>query len=265
MNRTIDYFAADPAGNITIFVLSRTDRRDYQWIARALLARTGLGAEQVAFIKSPGVMEMCGLEFCGNAARAFGLYTAIEAGLTGEQTIYVSVSGCEAALAVDVNTCNGFTRAAMPLPRSITRLTGTGLDLLEQGMLVDMDGILHLVLQDVKPSRQRFDELRGYLENLYAPPAVGVMFYDTASGFMTPVVYVRDVDTTYFEGSCASGTVAAAAALCKEREEGSFAMRFPQPAGILDAVVVKKRGVVRAVYIEGRVKLGPVMSLELVQ
>ncbi len=51
---------------------------------------------------------------------------------------------------------------------------------------------------------------------------MGVMFYDTARNVLTPVVYVKDVDTTYFEGSCGSGSTAVAAAFCQEERSGTF-------------------------------------------
>ena len=109
MNQTLDYFIADPAGNTTILVVSPVNRTDYQRIAQLLLEHHP-EAEQVGYIISPqsclepapdageynevqkkaqeaaaaaakaGLprMEMCGLEFCGNASRAFGYYAALQ-------------------------------------------------------------------------------------------------------------------------------------------------------------------------------------------
>jgi diaminopimelate epimerase len=67
---------ANPAGNITAFVLDDVNRRDYIDISHKLMNIKEFGIEQVAFIKSlyeqPYTMEMMGLEFCGNASRCFG-------------------------------------------------------------------------------------------------------------------------------------------------------------------------------------------------
>ena len=68
---------ADPAGNITIFVMDQAERKDYAAISRQLLVREDLGAEQVGFVEknADGTthMQMMGGEFCGNACRACGL------------------------------------------------------------------------------------------------------------------------------------------------------------------------------------------------
>ena len=67
---------ADPAGNITIFVMDQAERKDYAAISRQLLVREDLGAEQVGFVEknADGTphMQMMGGEFCGNATRSFG-------------------------------------------------------------------------------------------------------------------------------------------------------------------------------------------------
>ena len=42
---------ADPAGNITLFVMSKADRKDYAAISNQLLAMEEFGAEQVGLNK----------------------------------------------------------------------------------------------------------------------------------------------------------------------------------------------------------------------
>ena len=91
MYDNLDVVIADPAGNITIMVLTPVDRKDYAQVAQQLLKDKTLNGEQVAFMLpdsdrkqttnhndslsdndlSAGypAMEMCGLEFCGNASR----------------------------------------------------------------------------------------------------------------------------------------------------------------------------------------------------
>ena len=132
MNQTLDYFIADPAGNTTILVVSPVNRTDYQKIAQLLLEHHP-EAEQVGYIVSPQTclepapdvgdyneeqkkaqeaaaaaakaglprMEMCGLEFCGNASRAFGYYAALQQDPPLEE-IEICVSGCDYPLHVGV-------------------------------------------------------------------------------------------------------------------------------------------------------------------
>ena len=78
-----------------------------------------------------------------------------------------------------------------------------------------------------------------------------------------PVVYVKDVDTTYFEGSCGSGTTACAAAFGLEKGEGTYRFVFPQPAGTIESTVVIAGGKVDRVFIEGLVGISPEMEKEI--
>ena len=89
MERNIDLIVANPAGNTTIMVLSPVAIEDYCRVSDELL-RIDFGeycswadtlyGEQVAFITdNDGTphMNMSGLEFCGNASRAFAYYCVV--------------------------------------------------------------------------------------------------------------------------------------------------------------------------------------------
>ena len=157
MNQTLDYFIADPAGNTTILVVSPVNRTDYQRIAQLLLEHHP-EAEQVGYIVSPqsclepapdareynqvqkkaqeaaaaaakaGLprMEMCGLEFCGNASRAFGYYAALQQDPPLEE-IEICVSGCDYPLHV------GITEAGTLYSGNIKSAAGLGI-ILYQGI-----------------------------------------------------------------------------------------------------------------------------------
>ena len=266
-SRKIRICIANPAGNITIFVLDPFPRSQYQAVAGQLLAMEELRGEQVAFITGPDSLEMCGLEFCGNASRSFALLKAKKEGLQGHGVMDISVSGCSERLQVVVDTSNNYTKIKMPLPRYIAAPdpieTARLCSLMEGARIVDMDGIIHVVVRDKAPTRENFDVIKGYINDRYAPPAMGVMFFDTAVCRLTPVVYVKEVDTTYFEGSCGSGSTAVAAAFCQEERTGTFSFTLPQPAGTITATCEKAHGELKAVYIEGPVQLEEVREVEI--
>lgn len=268
--KNISICIANPAGNITIFVLDPFPRSQYQAVAGRLLAMEELQGEQVAFVTGPDSLEMCGLEFCGNASRSFALMKAKKEGVQGHAVMDISVSGCSERLQVVVDTSNNYTKIKMPLPRDVAApddediaRTDTLCSLMTGSRIVDMDGIIHVVVRDKAPTRENFDVIKGYINGKFDPPAMGVMFYDTARNVLTPVVYVKDVDTTYFEGSCGSGSTAVAAAFCQEEKTGTFSFTLPQPAGTITATCEKAGGVLKAVYIEGPVRLGDVQQVSV--
>ena len=224
-----------------------------------------LHAEQVAFITGPDSMEMCGLEFCGNASRSFGLMLAEELSTDGSVRIPVKVSGADSMLEVEADPATGWAEVSMPLHRSLTHYE---LVLDKQnisGTLVDLGGIMHLVLEDTEPEDELFEVLRKDICDKYDPPAMGVMFMKDDK--MYPVVYVRDVDTVYHEGSCASGTTAAAIAMTLGKPDGSFDGRHDyevvQPAGKLNASVEVRDGKINDVRIGGPVELSDIIMVEI--
>ncbi len=261
MKKNIRIQVSDASGNITIFVLDWFPRKQYQQIATQLLDMKELGGEQVAFITGENSMEMCGLEFCGNASRSFGLMLAKEQGLTETGKVLINVSGCSETLGVDVDTSNNYTRIKMPPPHTVSVLTDTPVDVLNGSMLVDMDGIMHVVLTNVEATPETFDIIKDYINSVYQPPAMGAMFFDSEKNTLTPVVYVRDVDTTYFEGSCGSGSTAVAAAFSHEEKNGIFQFQLKQPAGTIISTIEKAHGEIRAVYIQGPVLLSEIKEV----
>jgi len=265
LKRKYDIVVADPEGNITIFVLTKTPRSDYIRVAGELLAMKEYKGEQVCFVIDDDSAEMCGLEFCGNASRSFGLLKAKKLGLQEKTCVTIRMSGSADPLDVYVEPETNYTRINMPLPAFMEPLNFLEASGVESAVRLDFDGITHIVLFDIPADQGIFEQIKTAIQEKYDPPAIGVMFYDTKTNEMTPVVYVRDVDTTYFEGSCGSGTTAAAIALTARREkpDGTYFYKIAQPAGTIASTVIKKEGRIEAVMIEGTVILSPVFSVEL--
>lgn len=255
---------ADPAGNITLFVRSDIAPAERAGVAARLMAVPALAAEQVGFVCPPlhggdGRFEMMGGEFCGNAARAFGLLTAQERGASGQTRVMVETSGCGAVLAVDVDTAAGTARAEMPLPRFVRAVE----DAEVRGTLVHLGGIAHLVV-DMAPDEALFGAAEALLareEELSGLDAYGVIFLH--DGRLTPLVKVVATDTLIWEGSCGSGTLAAAFAESAPLRTGIFARDYIQPTGTIRAEVEKKDGATTAAHIGGAVTVGEVQDIEL--
>lgn len=295
MKRKLDVIIANPAGNTTIMVLSPTDISEYQEIAAKLLeidfgkdhgvrftepACESVMGEQVEFIlpydedtDNIPSMNMCGLEFCGNATRSFAYYRVSNCGdgisqPDGTKKLQVMVSGCEYPLTAVIDEQNHTARVQMPSPVNVIPLTPEELQLSEENpdletcFIIDLDGISHLILKGIEATREKFDGIRNYVYQNYGDmEAFGTVFINGEE--MIPVVYVRDVDTTYFEGSCASGTTAAAVSESLNKPDGVYTFNFRQPAGKLTAIVTKESEKITNIELSGILELSDIISVEI--
>lgn len=251
---------ADPAGNITLFVLDPIPSGDRAGLAARLMALPGTDVEQVGYLCPPvmggaGRMEMAGGEFCGNATRAFGLMVSQKLG--SPSRVLVEVSGCDRPVTVELS--DGAARAQMPLPRSVRSVEAGG----HSGALVDLGGIAHLVVEDVPPSQAFFQTAEPLLEAFPEADAYGVIFLDSRAGTMTPLVKVPAAGTLVWEGSCGSGSLAAAAAQSQNAPDGPFVRTYVQPAGKIEATVTRKNGKIVSAWIGGPVTLDPPCQIEI--
>lgn len=256
----LNVLRADPAGNITLFVLDPVPVGDRAGIAARIMALPGTGVEQVGYLCPPvtggaGRMEMAGGEFCGNATRAFGMLTAQKMGELPR--VLVEVSGCEGPVAVDIDWSNRTAKAQMPLPRSVSRVEVDG----HPGTLVDLGGIAHLVVEDVLPSLEFFDRAEPLFGAFPEADAYGVVFLNGER--MTPLVKVPAAGTLVWEGSCGSGSLAAAAAQSQNAPDGPFVRTYVQPAGTVEASVIRQNGKVVSAWIGGPVTLDPPCQIEI--
>jgi diaminopimelate epimerase len=274
--------SADPAGNITIFVLDRIEGREERAaVAKALLADPSLGAEQVGFVIPPNGpdspedsrnaspsaghwrLEMMGGEFCGNAARSFGLYVARETGLSGLLTVNIEISGAGEPLPVRVDTGSGRAELRIPGPLAMETLDFEGRPL----PVYIFEGITHVIFPEPLPRRDLVFALRDKwraasphrLPDAWRfPSAFGVMFWDAGKKFMRPAVHVEATGSLVFESSCGSGTAALAVWLARDLRDGEGYYEAAQPGGIIEARVMKQNGAIRDISIGGAVNLSAV-------
>lgn len=253
---------ADPAGNITLFVLDPVPAGDRAGIAARLMDMPGGDVEQVGFLCPPlqgsaGRLEMAGGEFCGNAARAFGMLMAQQLG--GLSRVQVEVSGCGQPVTVDVDLAAGTARAQMPLPRGVGRTEVDGCP----AIMVDLIGIAHLVVEDVPPSLDFFRKAEPLFWDIPDLDAYGVIFLDSAKGAITPLVKVPTADSLVWEGSCGSGSLAAAIAQSRNAPDGPFVRTYLQPAGTVEAAVLRRDGEAVSAWIGGSVSLDAPVTVQL--
>jgi len=244
---------ADPSGNITLLVLTPVPVEKQARIAELLLAQPQWGAEQVGFVMPAlagfdGCLRMAGGEFCGNASRAFGALIAKQQGRTEPCEYTISVSGSAVPVRVSVKPQEGSASATMPLPLSVTKETVSGVP----GMLVHLGGIVHFVAENIAPAPEFFRQAEEQLfRTLPSVDAYGVIFLK--GNRLTPLVKVPAANSLFWEGSCGSGSLAAAVA--QSDENGTFNRTYIQPAGNVEVTLLRQNGVLRAAAIGGELSL----------
>ena len=259
----LNVLRADPAGNITLFVLDPVEKERRAALAAELMRRLPeMKVEQVGFAcpadaDTDGRMEMMGGEFCGNATRAYAMYISQQKG--GLSEVRLRVSGCGHVVSALVDPARGTARAEMPLPRAVRAAEAGGC----RGTLVDLGGIAHFVVENAAPSESFFHAAEPLFSSIEGLDAYGVIFLDRTSHRMTPLVKVVDTGTLVWEGSCGSGSIACAVAESEGLSDGLFEQDYFQPAGVVRASVERRGGAVVSAAIGGPVTLGEPVLISL--
>ena len=258
----LEIVRADPAGNITIFVMNPPDDAESRAAAvRAILDDSALQAEQVGFVmpaQPPGnlwTLEMMGGEFCGNASRSFGLLAAEKTGISGSASLKVAVSGARRPLEVNVDTRTGNAEVEMPVPLAVATIEFKS----RIFPLYVFDGISHVIAEDTPPDLNLARELLHRVEQaagLGKPDACGILFYDSRRQYMEPLVWVRATGSFVFETSCGSGSAALALRLLRNADDTERLLEIAQPGGTITVRALKRGGLIRRLSIGGKVTLG---------
>lgn len=228
----MEYFIADPAGNITAFVLGSPDDR----AAKKLLSESALKIEQVAFLSAPQQgghikCDMAGGEFCGNACRAAAYYYSLRQTPKHAAEVIVEMSGTGGKpVKVIVEADRDTSFAQMPLPEDMTLIDWDGNEL----PAVVFAGITHVVapfqyIESMDLSRGKMHDMSCKLKTA----ALGVMFL-REDNYLKPLVWVDQAGSLIWESSCGSGSTACAWWLSRDMIVGSKKYRFVQPGGELE-------------------------------
>lgn len=202
-------------GNPTGIVLFDDDsnRGQYAEIAKGFMAEDS-SIEQFGFLEGTKHFQMSGGEFCGNAARASAFIIAEK---TGETSGQFTMSGFDGIVNYTILD-SGEVRCTFPgLPMDLeVKHLSNGLN----GSLVDLGGIIHFVVSSdfaFSDNEEWYKKIHSEVVEelgLSSRGAVGVI-WQSGSGKnirIDPVVWVRDIDSFFYETACGSGTLAALAA-----------------------------------------------------
>lgn len=217
----LKYIRANPVGNITIIVTTFVPLQKRAAVASRLLERD-TKAEQVAFWVDPIYggnfrIEMMGNEFCGNAFRCAALMYARKYNCN---IIRGEISGYDRTLTASVNLENNMVWVNMPEPKISKKEFGD--IILPCAELPGIIHFIHLKQSFIPKDRETFQKVA----SKYDCPSVGLMIYNNLEDSIEPYVYVATTDTLYRENSCASGSAAVTAYLCKDHD-------YKEPGGVL--------------------------------
>ena len=239
MKKTFNYFRANPCGNITGFVVAPVYPGYRKAYTDCIIEQIDKDVEQVGFISpayegAPLRMDMMGGEFCANATRAYGLYSAGFYDTDGLVDIEVYVSGHQGTTDVIADVKNQRAYVALDAPIGRENLTIAGKDC----TLIKLHGISHLVVE-AEEDREFVDKALEVLKKDYKDEAYGVLFFNKEMLEMIPYVYVEGSETLFREGSCGSGTVAVVNYLEGEIDklDEDYKIEIKNPGGELEVFV----------------------------
>ena len=247
-----EYEILNPSGNITALVTKDVQREKYKEIANEIMANDP-NIEQVVFLKkysnSIFRLEMAGLEFCGNASRAFACFLVKERYINAEK-FEISVTGYDGLIECDVEIRGKdyFSTIDLKFLKPINDFIENKTLNNQEISVVHLPGISHIFLDQKK---FRFDEDSCLKEakkiiqqlNLTQLPAVGVIWF--SDNQINPVVYVKDIDSLFYEDSCGSGSIS----------YGIYHVYLKNRDGLFNFDVVQKNKEVVKVTIELRDKI----------
>lgn len=201
-------------------------RSEYAQIAMRVMSKDPR-LEQFGFLEGTGSFYMSGGEFSGNGARAAAwlIYKT-----TGKTTGSFTMSGLTKPVNYKILE-NGDVQCeflGLQLQPKVVTLNDGNI-----GTLVDLGGIVHFVFD---PSVE-FNNEPNYYESVHRKivgelrlaqkPAVGVVWQKkTEAGIrINPIVWVKDINSFFYETSCGSGALAVLAA------SGEDNLSIIQPSG----------------------------------
>lgn len=230
MPKKIKVTIVKPAGNDTALV-EGIPAKKYRKQINDKIMQLFPNVEQVGFYKTSSTprLEMAGGEFCGNATRSFA-YLFLK-GKKGQDNF--KASGVKELLNAGIKSSKT-SFAQMPIYKSFDRVKQLEKDLCK----VEIKGITHLITPLSNFSKENLKmegkKLLKKYDLLQTVPASGVMFYtklEDGSYKLDPIVWVRDIQSLFYETACASGTTAFGLMLSKQNSKSIKSQQILQPSG----------------------------------
>jgi len=288
-----------PGGNDTYIIYDPAIKREsYAELNKSVLSygtSKDICFEQGGFIEraqsqfAVARLQMAGGEFCGNAARSFGallisdylgkrnLASVVQyEGIRQQDDRYsllIEMSGTDRLLEVSVKEEGEEykVRVEVPIRHGFQHIRSENIFVSGNSIpvqVVELEGITHIIVSGDKLKFPTEESVRNELARtiiadlgLVDHPAVGVIWSDTCgdSRRINPVVWVKSIDSYFYESACGSGSVAAGLVdtLSRSAIENNE-LRILQPSGYAIDVSIEVSSDCKAfskAYIDGSVIL----------
>jgi len=260
-NKEYTYAIFRPGGNDTCLVYtpgvfpSLKERK----VLNNFIQQTYPTVEQVGFFQTEGSVPrllMAGGEFCGNAVRSFA-YLVLK---KKPGNVLIQVISIRKYLKAGVTNI-GEAFSQMPIYDSPSKISSYGKD----RYLVQMKGITHYIIFSKKMKKVSSDQLKQEARELIrekglgAYPAAGVIYATISPKGISihPVVYVKALNTLYYETACGSGTTAVGLVLALKKKGNIENVSVLQSSGMSISVSVifnKNKNIFAYAQIQGEVQ-----------
>ena len=262
MKENIFYRIFNPGGNVTALVngCEYSDNKK-KWINQMIMKKNPT-VEQVGFLsKDEYRLEMAGGEFCLNATRC--AIFAYNQG--GEYPIPITVSGTSQEMLGRVMS-DGKVTVEMKLNKRLSDL----LEVKNGFTLVKIEGIL-IAVMDEERSKELIIKLKEneamakaemkqwMQDNLVTEEkAIGVMLLEKVGNItkINPVVWVKEIDTVFYETACGSGSLATSIYTFSKTKNTKASIMQPSGYVITVELTVKDDGI-QAALVSGMVNEEP--------
>lgn len=255
----IEYKILNPGGNKTAIVMGNNYTKEEKKEINDLILKEDLEVEQVGFIsKKENSLEMAGGEFCVNATRC-----AIWEYLGGKQgEIEIKVSSCDSKIKGGI-TKEKEVYAEIQINKTLNEIIE------KRGIfsLIKLEGILLLVVDEDNSKKYikklKINELQAKKEFKEIikkfdidEKAVGIILLEREENKIkiNPVIWVKTIDTLYYETACGSGSLATT--IYKNYSEGIENLEILQPSGYSIKIKLdlnKEKNYIREATILGKV------------
>jgi len=268
----LNFIKINPTENMTVLILDPLPRSKYIEIANKIMNYNNIHAEQVGFLEKSqknderiGIkLHMMGGEFCCNASCALAAvlvnrnhHTVRNVG--DRHLVKFEVSGSNEDISCEViskgNSKTYEAKIKMALHESIEKFDLSFENKVYSGYIVKFPGIAHYVVEGVyeKDRKEFFQEFlkESKLDNF---EAIGIMFLDSESMFITPLVYVKETNSLVWERGCGSGSTAVGIVKSYLLKK-NFEVDVHQPGGTLKINVHQSDNIISSVYLTGLVHI----------